>query len=144
MLKILPIIFISFLLFSCSEEDPSNLGEELASQLLIIDTHIDVPYRLLEQHQSGQEIDDISKMTTGNFDFTKAKSGGLNIPFFSIYLPAETEEDGSAYKVVNSLIDMVQDIVTLNPDKFTLIKSTDDVLSLNMKETVGFVLGMEN
>ena len=144
MLKILLISFISFLLFSCSEEDPSNLGEELASQLLIIDTHIDVPYRLLEQHESGQEIDDISKMTTGNFDFTKAKSGGLNVPFFSIYLPAETEEDGSAYKVANSLIDMVQDIVTLNPDKFTLIKSTDDVLSLNIRETVGLVLGMEN
>jgi len=144
MLKILPISFISFLLFSCSEEDPSNLGEELASQLLIIDTHIDVPYRLLEQHESGQEIDDISKMTTGNFDFTKAKSGGLNVPFFSIYLPAETEEDGSAYKVANSLIDMVQDIVTLNPDKFTLIKSTDDVFSLNIRETVGLVLGMEN
>ena len=99
---------------------------------------------MLEQHESGQEIDDISKMTTGNFDFTKAKSGGLNVPFFSIYLPAETEEDGSAYKVANSLIDMVQDIVTLNPDKFTLIKSTDDVLSLNIRETVGLVLGMEN
>ena len=101
--------------------------------MLIIDTHIDVPYRLLEQHESGQEIDDISKMTTGNFDFTKAKSGGLNVPFFSIYLPAETEEDGSAYKVANSLIDMVEDIVTLNPDKFTLIKSTDDVLLFKYK-----------
>ena len=144
MVRIIPIGFIFFLLFSCSEKDPSNLGEKLASQLLIIDTHIDVPYRLLEQHQSGQEIDDISKMTNGNFDFIKAKSGGLNVPFFSIYLPAETEDDGSAYKVANSLIDMVQDIVTLNPDKFTLIKSTDDVLSLNKEDTVGLVLGMEN
>ena len=144
MIRISSISFILFLLLSCSKEDPLNLGKELASQLLIVDTHIDVPYRLLEQHQSGQEIDDISKMTTGNFDFIKAKSGGLNVPFFSIYLPAETEEDGSAYKVANSLIDMVQDIVTLNPDKFTLIKSTDGVLSLNKEDTIGLVLGMEN
>ena len=95
--------------------------------------HIDTPYRLWEQHQSGQEIDDISKITTGNFDFTKAKSGGLNVPFFSIYLPAETEEDGSAYEVANNLIDMVEDIVTLSPDKFTLIKSTDDISTSNVE-----------
>ena len=144
MIRILPISFILLLLLSCTQEDSKDLGKEIASQMLIIDTHIDVPYRLLGQHQSGREIDDISKMTTGNFDFIKAKSGGLNVPFFSIYLPAETEEDGTAYKVANSLIDMVEDIVTLNPDKFTLIRSTDNVLSLNKEDSIGLVLGMEN
>jgi membrane dipeptidase len=144
MIRILPISFILLLLLSCTQEDSKDLGKEIASQMLIIDTHIDVPYRLLEQHLTGKEIDDISKLTTGNFDFIKAKSGGLNVPFFSIYLPAETEEDGTAYKVANSLIDMVEDIVTLNPDKFTLIGSTDNVLSLNKEDSIGLVLGMEN
>ena len=144
MIRILTTTFILFLLLGCTQEDPEDLGKELASQMLIIDTHIDVPYRLLEQHQSGREIDDISKLTTGDFDFIKAKKGGLNLPFFSIYLPAETEEDGTAYKVANSLIDMVEDIVTLNPDKFTLIGSTDSALSLNKKNNIGLVLGMEN
>ena len=136
-------LFLCFLI-SCTKTDPPNLSEQIALEMLIVDTHIDAPYRLWEQHQSGQEIDDISKMTTGNFDFTKAKSGGLNVPFFSIYLPAETEEDGSAYEVANNLIDMVEDIVTLSPDKFTLIKSTDDISSLDIKNTLGVVLGMEN
>ena len=136
-------LFLCFLI-SCTKTDPPNLSEQIASEMLIVDTHIDAPYRLWEQHQSGQEIDDISKITTGNFDFTKAKSGGLNVPFFSIYLPAETEEDGSAYEVANNLIDMVEDIVTLSPDKFTLIKSTDDISSLDIKNTLGVVLGMEN
>lgn len=136
-------LFLCFLI-SCTKTDPPNLSEQIALEMLIVDTHIDAPYRLWEQHQSGQEIDDISKMTTGNFDFTKAKSGGLNVPFFSIYLPAETEEDGSAYEVANNLIDMVEDIITLSPDKFTLIKSTDDISSLDIKNTLGVVLGMEN
>ena len=96
MIRILTTSFVLFLLLGCTQETPENLGKELASQILIIDTHIDVPYRLLEQHQSGQEIDDISGLTTGDFDFVKAKRGGLNLPFFSIYLPAETEEDGTA------------------------------------------------
>ena len=144
MIRILYVSLVLCFLISCTKTDPPNLSEQIASEMLIVDTHIDAPYRLWEQHQSGQEIDDISKMTTGNFDFTKAKSGGLNVPFFSIYLPAETEEDGSAYEVANNLIDMVEDIVTLSPDKFTLIKSTDDISSLDIKNTLGVVLGMEN
>ena len=144
MIRILYVSLVLCFLISCSKTDPPNLSEQIASEMLIVDTHIDVPYRLWEQHQLGQEIDDISIMTTGNFDFTKAKSGGLNVPFFSIYLPAETEEDGSAYEVANNLIDMVEDIVTLSPDKFTLIKSTDDISSLDIKNILGVVLGMEN
>lgn len=144
MIRILYVSLVLCFLISCTKTDPPNLSEQIALEMLIVDTHIDAPYRLWEQHQSGQEIDDISKMTTGNFDFTKAKSGGLNVPFFSIYLPAETEEDGSAYEVANNLIDMVEDIITLSPDKFTLIKSTDDISSLDIKNTLGVVLGMEN
>ena len=144
MIRILYVSLVLCFLISCTKTDPPNLSEQIASEMLIVDTHIDAPYRLWEQHQSGQEIDDISKMTTGNFDFTKAKSGGLNVPFFSIYLPAETEEDGSAYEVANNLIDMVEDIITLSPDKFTLIKSIDDISSLDIKNTLGVVLGMEN
>jgi len=144
MIRILYVSLVLCFLISCTKKDPPNLSEQIASEMLIVDTHIDVPYRLWEQHQLGQEIDDISIMTTGNFDFTKAKSGGLNVPFFSIYLPAETEEDGSAYEVANNLIDMVEDIVTLSPDKFTLIKSTDDISSLDIKNILGVVLGMEN
>lgn len=144
MIRILYVSLVLCFLISCTKTDPPNLSEQIASEMLIVDTHIDVPYRLWEQHQLGQEIDDISIMTTGNFDFTKAKSGGLNVPFFSIYLPAETEEDGSAYEVANNLIDMVEDIVTLSPDKFTLIKSTDDISSLDIKNILGVVLGMEN
>jgi len=144
MIRILYVSLVLCFLISCTKTDPPNLSKQIASEMLIVDTHIDAPYRLWEQHQSGQEIDDISKITTGNFDFTKAKSGGLNVPFFSIYLPAETEEDGSAYEVANNLIDMVEDIITLSPDKFTLIKSTDDISSLDIKNTLGVVLGMEN
>ena len=144
MIRILYVSLVLCFLISCTKTDPPDLSEQIALEMLIVDTHIDAPYRLWEQHQSGQEIDDISKITTGNFDFTKAKSGGLNVPFFSIYLPAETEEDGSAYEVANNLIDMVEDIITLSPDKFTLIKSTDDISSLDIKNTLGVVLGMEN
>ena len=138
------VIFLFLILQSCSESKISLNADEIAQDSLILDSHIDVPYRLWSQHLEGLEIDDISGPTNGDFDFIRARKGGLNVPFFSIYLPASTEEDGTSHKMANDLIDMVEDIVTLYPEKFLLIKSVDDLSSLTNKNIVGIALGMEN
>jgi len=143
-MKHLFVIFLFLILQSCSESKISVNADEIAQDSLILDSHIDVPYRLWSQHLEGLEIDDISGPTNGDFDFIRARKGGLNVPFFSIYLPASTEEDGTSHKMANDLIDMVEDIVTLYPEKFLLIKSVDDLSSLTNKNIVGIALGMEN
>ena len=143
-MKHLFVIFLFLILQSCSESKISLNADEIAQDSLILDSHIDVPYRLWSQHLEGLEIDDISGPTNGDFDFIRARKGGLNVPFFSIYLPASTEEDGTSHKMANDLIDMVEDIVTLYPEKFFLIKSVDDLSSLKNKNIVGIALGMEN
>ena len=143
-MKHLFIIFLFLILQSCSESKISLNADEIAQDSLILDSHIDVPYRLWSQHLEGLEIDDISGPTNGDFDFIRARKGGLNVPFFSIYLPASTEEDGTSHKMANDLIDMVEDIVTLYPEKFLLIKSVDELSSLTNKNIVGIALGMEN
>ena len=136
--------FLIFLLLSCSEEEKSLQVESLAQDSLIIDTHIDVPYRLWRQHEKGQNIEDISKLSSGNFDYMRAMAGGLNIAFFSIYLPSVTEELKTSFEMANQLIDMVEDIVSLNPNKFYLIRSSQDANSLPKESIVGIALGMEN
>ena len=143
-MKHLFVIFLFLILQSCSESKISLNADEIAQDSLILDSHIDVPYRLWSQHLEGLEIDDISGPTNGDFDFIRARKGGLNVPFFSIYLPASTEEDGTSHKMANDLIAMVEDIVTLYPEKFLLIKSVDDLSSLTNKNIVGIALGMEN
>ena len=143
-MKHLFVIFLFLILQSCSESKISVNADEIAQDSLILDSHIDVPYRLWSQHLEGLEIDDISGPTNGDFDFIRARKGGLNVPFFSIYLPASTEEDGTSHKMANDLIDMVEDVVTLHPEKFLLIKSVDDLSSLTNKNKVGIALGMEN
>ena len=143
-MKHLFVIFLFLILQSCSESKISLNADEIAQDSLILDSHIDVPYRLWSQHLEGLEIDDISGPTNGDFDFIRARKGGLNVPFFSIYLPASTEEDGTSHKMANDLIDMIEDIVTLYPEKFLLIKSVDDLSSLKNKNIVGIALGMEN
>ena len=143
-MKPLFLIFLSLLFQSCAENIKNLDAEQIAQDSLILDSHIDVPYRLWRQHLEGLEIDDISGSTDGDFDFIRARKGGLNVPFFSIYLPASTQEDGTSHQMANELIDMVEDIITLHPEKFILINSVADLGSITKKNIVGIALGMEN
>ncbi len=143
-MKPLFLIFMFLFFQSCIENIKNLDAEQIAQDSLILDSHIDVPYRLWRQHLEGLEIDDISGSTDGDFDFIRARKGGLNVPFFSIYLPASTQEDGTSHQMANELIDMVEDIVTLYPKKFILINSVADLSLITKKNIVGIALGMEN
>jgi membrane dipeptidase len=102
-----------------------------------------VPYRLEESWE------DVSVGTeSGDFDYPRAKKGGLDIPFMSIYTPASMETaDGDAsknYQLANQLIDSVEAIVARAPDKFMLVHSTNDAKEAMRSNRIGLALGMEN
>jgi len=97
-------------------------ARNLARDFILVDTHIDLPYRL--QH----EREDISVRTeSGDFDYPRAKAGGLDAPFMSIYIAPEHEAQGDAKVVADSLIDLVKGLVTAWPDKFALARSVAEV-----------------
>jgi membrane dipeptidase len=113
-------------------------AEKLAQETIIIDTHIDVPYRLTRKDE------DISQRTDGgDFDFVRARSGGLDCAFMSVYVPAAVELD-SARKVADQLIDRVLDLAHQWPDKFVVAYSPDDVIALFGRGVVSLPMGMEN
>lgn len=133
--------------FFCGTEQPPpltdnelrDLATRLAQETIIIDTHVDVPYRL----QSRME--DISVRTEGGeFDYVRAKEGGLNVPFMSIYVPASYEQKGGAKSFAENLIEMVEGIARQSPDKFAMAYSVSDVKEQFQKGLVSLPLGMEN
>jgi membrane dipeptidase len=119
--------------------DRSKAAQEMASQVMIVDTHIDVPYRLEEKWE------DVTRATeNGDFDFVRAKKGGLNIPFMSIYTPAESEAKGTNYQLANQLIDSVEALVGRAPDKFMLVKTPEQAEAAMKRGLIGLAMGMEN
>ena len=58
-------------------------AQRIALSSIIVDTHIDTPFRL------AMSAADVSQATDGDFDYPRAVAGGLNVPFMSIYTPAE-------------------------------------------------------
>ena len=102
--------------------DPASRAETLAQSSIIVDTHVDVPYRL------EKEWVDVSEATKGgDFDYPRAVRGGLNAPFMSIYTPARLQETGGSRELADSLIDMMEDLEAAAPEKFSIARSVADV-----------------
>lgn len=120
-------------------EDLQAKAERIAQEQLIVDTHVDVPYRLLE------EMEDISQATeNGDFDYPRAKAGGLDAPFMSIYVPARYQQEGGAKEHANKLIDMVEGFERDHPDKFAVATSPEEVRRIAAEGKIALPLGMEN
>lgn len=112
---------------------------EIAKNSIIIDTHIDVPYRLYDAWE------DVSEATEGgDFDYPRAIAGGLNAPFMSIYTPAGLEEEGRSRERAEELIDLVERIVNESPDQFAIALSAADVEEQFGHGLISLPMGMEN
>lgn len=139
-------LILTWVIFACAPPKAAltdaalkEKANRLAQQFIIVDTHVDVPYRLQEK------MEDISVSTEGgNFDYPRAKTGGLNAPFMSIYTPADYEAQGRSKAVADSLIDMVEKFQKDWPDKFAVAKSVAEVKAQFAKGLVSLPMGMEN
>ena len=133
-------IILAFLVAGCSND--ANLKKrayELAHTYIITDGHIDVPWRLNDGYE------DLSVRTKGgDFDYIRAKEGGLDVPFMSIYVPSSYQETGGAKEKADSLIDLVHRIANDHPDKFEVAYSPNDGDRIFSQGKIALPMGMEN
>ncbi|HEV58537.1 MAG TPA: membrane dipeptidase [Phycisphaerales bacterium] len=111
----------------------------LAHEVLLLDSHIDVPYRL-EEHD-----EDISRRTeSGDFDYPRARMGGLDAVFAAVYVPPRREDDGTAGVYADETIDRVEQFWTTWPDYFAAARSPDDVRRQFGNGRISIILAIEN
>ena len=124
---------------SQNTSDLKQKAIELAHNYLIIDTHIDVPYRLQIDNE------DISKKTKrGHFDYERAKEGGLDAVFMAVYIPADFEQKGGGKKFAEGLISNVNEIINKNPDKFSAASLSEEIKMNFGTNKISVLMGMEN
>ncbi|MCB9258268.1 MAG: membrane dipeptidase [Ignavibacteriales bacterium] len=138
----LTLFLIAALNIFSQNEDATELyskAVELSKKLLIIDTHIDIPYRL------KSNFEDISKITeTGHFDYPRAIEGGLDAAFMAIYIPSSYEEKGGSIELADTLINLVENLTKLYPDKFEMAYSPQDIVKQFGNNKISLPMGMEN
>lgn len=114
-------------------------ANRIARESIIVDTHIDVPFRL------KAKPDDVSQSTSsGDFDYPRAIKGGLNAPFMSIYTPSELEAAGKSKEVAESLIDLVEKIASDSPSKFATATTPAEIREQFAAGLISLPMGMEN
>ena len=120
-------------------QSPDSAAQRLAHDAIIVDTHIDAPGILMESWADlGAEAKD------REFDYPKARAGGLDVAFMSIYTSAGQDDEGSAWQAANAMIDGVEALVQRHPDKFAILTSPKDAARLLEDGRVLLPLGMEN
>ena len=139
-LKRILLITIAIMIGGCSNDAAlKKQAYDLAHKFIITDGHIDVPWRLNDGYE------DLSIRTeTGDFDYIRAKEGGLDAPFMSIYVPSSYQETGGAKEKADSLIELVHRIANDHPDKFEVAFSVADVNRIFGDGKIALPMGMEN
>ncbi len=157
--KILLALFLGVVLAACQSTDKTNnysnlsgdeikhIADSLAQAYIIVDGHVDLPYRLgvkhfrLEREYLGIPV----SSKEGDFDYERAKKGGLDAPFMSIYIPSSNQQKPDMGKALaDTLINMIDGIANAIPDKFALARTPSDIEQNSREGKISLPMGMEN
>lgn len=125
---------------AASADQPLSAGQRFAQDAIIVDTHIDAPSLLLRNWADlGVDTPKVE------FDYPRARQGGLDVAFMSIYTSPAEDRAGSATQTAHTQIDAVEAMIGRHPDKFALLRSPKDLERLHLRgQRVLLALGMEN
>ncbi len=148
-------IFLIILLFACakpkaklqnSDAELRQKANEIAHKYVLVDGHVDLPYRLkikhfrLEKQFTGIPL----KSAEGDFDFERAQKGGLSAPMMSIYIPSKFDTTNEGFLLADSLINLVNFIADQNPNYFQVAKNPSEILAIKNAGKIALPMGMEN
>ncbi len=147
---------VALVLLSCGEKKPVDrmndeqlrvYADELVHKYIIVDGHVDLPDHLLEKKFSFalDTMNTLISTDNGDFDYERAKKGGMDAPFMSIYIPASYQllpDKGKGR--ADSMINLVQDIVKNIPEKFALAGSVEEIEKNFKDRKISLPMGMEN
>ena len=109
----------------------------LAREMLILDSHIDLPFRL------DAKMEDVSRETSGDFDYPRAVKGGLSAAFMAVYTPSGFSP-GQAAENAGRLIRMVRGFERRWPRCFALAETPGAVRENSARGKISLSIGMEN
>ncbi|MDH5823895.1 dipeptidase [Luteimonas sp. RD2P54] len=136
-----PTLLCCALLFAAaaSAQEAPDAAVRLAQDAIIVDTHIDAPGILMDRWADlGVEAPD------REFDHPRARAGGLDVAFMSIYTSARQDDAGEAWQAAHAQIDAVEALAARHPDKFAILRSPGEVDALREGGRVLLAMGMEN
>jgi membrane dipeptidase len=112
----------------------------LHRRAIIVDMHADTTQRLVDEN-----IDLEQRLSDGHLDAVRAKDGGLDAQFFSIWVEPELFGGGGerAIKRADAQIQAVHDLATRHPETWEVATTAADVRRIASTGKIAALMGME-
>src|SRR5581483_6127245 len=108
---------------------------------LLFDGHNDLPWHLRQSGDVTFERIDISKrLSTGQTDIPRLRSGGVKAQFWSVYIPSEQPNPA---RTVTEQIDLVLRMIERYPNDLELALTADDVERIAKAGKIASLIGIE-
>ena len=116
--------------------DPLSIHQ----RAIAIDMHADTAQRLLDEHVDIQQ-----QLSDGHFDAVRAKAGGLDAQFFSIWVEPQLFGGGGpkAMKRADDQIAAVRALAEKHPETWLLATSADDIRRAVREGKIAALMGLE-
>jgi membrane dipeptidase len=110
----------------------------------VFDGHNDLPWTLREKSGSSFDKCDITKSQPAmHTDIPRLKKGNVGAQFWSVFVPAETKNAGTALVDTMAQIEIVHAMVKRYPETFRLCLTYDDILKSREEGKIASLIGME-
>ena len=107
---------------------------------IIVDMHADTTQRLVDENVNLEE-----QLTDGHLDAVRAKTGGLDAQFFSIWVDPDLFGGGgaSAMKRADVQIEAVRNLAASHPETWELATTAADVRRIAANAKIAALMGLE-
>ena len=123
-----------------STNSPANDPVSIHRRAIVVDTHADTTQRLVDE---GVDLD--QRLAGGHLDAVRAKEGGLDAQFFSIWVEPELFGLGGprAMKRADLQIEAVRALATKHPETWELAMTAADVRRIASAGKIAALMGLE-
>lgn len=105
--------------------------------MFLLDSHCDTPTQLYRTRDLCLNVGE------GHVDFKRLRAGGVDAPFFAIYIPKEMDSD-EAFEYAGKLISCTKKYVEENSEIACLATNAEQALENKQKGLISVFLGLEN
>jgi membrane dipeptidase len=125
-----------------TSENKADQHDPLAihRRAIVIDMHADTTQRLVDEN-----VDLAQRLSDGHFDAVRAKEGGLDAQFFSIWVEPQLFGAGgaAAMKRADVQIQAVRELAEKHPETWELATTAADVRRISGSGKIAALMGME-
>ena len=119
-------------------------ASEIHRDSLVVDGHNDLPWALRSANDLDLHQHDLSKpLPQFHTDIPRLRKGGVGAQFWSVYVPSNLMDDGTAFQVTKEQIQLVKTMVDKYSGDFSLALTANDIVQTHKKGKIASLIGME-